>query len=281
MTAQAVALAATGEGVWRPLASIRIPLAEPWVLFGDGLFETMRADGGRVRCLDAHVARLARGAERLGMPLPPPDHCIRRLADATSRLPVHSGPWRLRWLLGRSLREGESVRWLLAEPLPASFDRQVGRGLRVVSLQGFGPPPVPALQGLKTLSFLLPRMALREALRQGGQEALRLDAQGRVREAATANVFVVRDGTLWTPPLDGGVLPGVTRTWVLGRARRWGLRVRERALSIDAVQGAEEVFLTSAVRGMAPVVCIDGEPVGSGRPGPLTRRLRRSWLRTR
>ncbi len=265
------------EGRWRSLARVRVPLAEPWVLFGDGLFETMRVERGRVWDLAPHVARLLRGAARLGLSLPDGSHCVERIAAAASRLPQHEGPWRLRWLVGRCA-SGRSVRWLLADPLPVSFDRRVGRGLRVVSLRGFGPCSARALTGLKAMAFLLPRLALREAEGCGAEEALLLDGRGRAREAATANLFVWREGVLWTPPCRGGVLPGITRSWVLGRARAWGLPVRERALSIDVVREAEEVFLTSAVRGVAPVVCIDGEAVSNARPGPLARRLRRAWF---
>jgi branched-chain amino acid aminotransferase len=110
-------------------------------------------------------------------------------------------------------------------------------------------------------------MALAEAREAGADEALLLNARGELCEATTANVFLVRDGIATTPPLDSGCLAGITRQHVLA------LGATERTLSVDDLARAEEAFLTSSTREVQPLVAVDGRPVGTGQPGPVTRRL--------
>ena len=129
---------------------------------------------------------------------------------------------------------------------------------------------------MKSGNYLGSVLAIAEARRRlpGGNEAIMCSSQGSVAEGATSNVFVVESGILTTPAIAVGILDGVTRGKVLELARGAGLEVREVAfLAPDRLRAADEVFLTSAVRGILPVNAVDGAEVGNGRPGSITRRL--------
>jgi branched-subunit amino acid aminotransferase/4-amino-4-deoxychorismate lyase len=126
--------------------------------------------------------------------------------------------------------------------------------------------------GLKTLAYAEGIAALAEARRRGADEALFRDMAGHVCEATASNVFARVGGALVTPPLTCGVLPGITRAAVIELAPALGLRVEERPLEPRELEEAEEAFLTSSLREIAPLVRVDGRPVGGGAVGPVTRR---------
>jgi branched-chain amino acid aminotransferase len=125
----------------------------------------------------------------------------------------------------------------------------------------------------KTGNYLNNVLALVEARRAGGEDAILLNVEGHVTEATTANVFWVKDGEVLTPSHDCGILAGITRTLLIWALRKEGTVVREGRFTYSDLVAADEVMLTGTVRGVSPVVTIDGKPVGSGVPGPLTQRL--------
>jgi branched-chain amino acid aminotransferase len=121
-------------------------------------------------------------------------------------------------------------------------------------------------------------IAKRESQRLGYDEAIMLDADGRVAEGTAENVFVVWQGKLWTPPLDLPILAGITRDSVITLAREAGVPVVEASFPRDLLYGASEIFLTGTATEVTPVREIDGRPVGTGAPGPLTRQLQAAFL---
>jgi branched-chain amino acid aminotransferase len=127
--------------------------------------------------------------------------------------------------------------------------------------------------GLKTLAYTDSVAALAEARASGADDALFLDTAGHLSEGTSSNVFVVRGETLATPPLSCGALPGITRAAVAEVAAGLGLAVEERPVAPDELFAAGEAFLTSSLRGIAPVVRVDRRPLGGGVPGPVTRRV--------
>ena len=120
---------------------------------------------------------------------------------------------------------------------------------------------------------------MREARAAGAHEALLLDARGYVTEGSSSNVFAVSGGVVRTPPLGAGILEGVTRGVVLTIARALGVRAEELPLRPEELEGADEVFITSTVREIVPVIAIGERGVGAGRPGPVTERLHREFRR--
>ena len=124
--------------------------------------------------------------------------------------------------------------------------------------------------GAKTSNYLASMLALDDAKRRGAHEAIIVDAHGQLVEGTTSNIFVVREGALCTPPVEAGILEGITRRSVLELAAQRGLPFREVALRASDLERASEVFITSSIREIVPVVRVDDVPVGGGKPGATT-----------
>lgn len=254
---------------------------------GDGLFETMRVEGGTAFRLDAHLARLRAGAERLAIPLPVDLRdsvraalCVaaaRGLGRASARLTVTRGVG----APGLAAPAHPSPTVILAvHPLPAFPARLYEAG--VTAIVASGRRNERALSsGLKTLAYVDAVLALAEARAAGADEALFLDTEGHVSEATASNLFACAGDTLLTPPLGCGALPGITRAAVLELAAGAGLRAREATLSLEELAAADEAFLTSSVREIVPLVALRRDaattPIGPGRPGPATRRVAQAY----
>lgn len=259
---------------------------------GDGIFETMRARGGHVTELAQHVARLHRSAAGLELPLP--DDVDARLAagigallaaegldgpdaDASIRVTVSRGAFRARGVLPAD--EGAAATLVVqAWPVVAAPADHRERGLHLVASRVRRDPLSP-LAALKTTSRAEYVYARLEARRAGADDALFLTIDDHLSESTSANLFLVRtaaDGAeeLATPSLDCAILPGTTRSWLLGWAERVGLRPVEGRLTTSDLAGAREAFISSSVAGVLPVTAFDGAPIGDGRPGPWTLRAR-------
>jgi branched-chain amino acid aminotransferase len=251
---------------------------------GDGVFETLRARGGRTTELPEHLARLHRSADGLGIPLPgDTDERITRgieelLAaeqhdDAAIRITVSRGAFRGRGLLppDEVVRPTVVIQvWPVVAPPAGHLDD----GLHLVPSTVRRDPSSP-LAALKTTSRADYVFARVEARRAGADDALFLTTSGHLSEATSANLFLVRrTDELATPSLDCAVLPGTTRDWLLAWAPQVGLHPVEARLAAIDIAEATEAFLSSSVAGILPVTRWDGEPIGDGRPGPWTRRAR-------
>lgn len=259
---------------------------------GDGIFETLRARGGHPTELAEHVARLRRSAAGLDIGLP--DDIDRQLAtgiaellaadgfagpdgDASVRITISRGAIHGRGLLPPAEVVPPTVA-IQAWPVHATPAGHLERGLHLVASAVRRDPSNP-LAMLKTISRADYVYARLEARRAGADDALFLTLDGHLSEATTSNLFLVRtapDGVLElaTPSLDCAILPGTTRSWLLGWGRRVGLRPVEGRLDPADLVVAEEAFLSSSVAGVLPVTRWEGHPVGAGVPGPWTRRAR-------
>jgi len=248
-----IAAAVAGRGLVDPAEPV-YGAGDEALLRGGAAFETIRVYSGRPFLLDEHLARLRHSAEALA--LEPPDGA-RELAllVASSAPPDH---------VLRLYRTTEALVATAAE-LPADLEDVRARGIALRTFEVGAPPPL--LGGAKTTSYGLSFAARREAERLGADDALLL-GDGLVLEAATANVWWRRGGTLYTPAIGAGVLPGVTRAFLCGLEP-----VGEGAFPLDHLQTADEAFTTSSVREVMPVVEVDGAPIGAGRPGPAAARL--------
>lgn len=238
-------------------AAAALSIDDPGVRYGVGLFETMRCEDGRVPLLDRHLARLAGSVEALRLyPAPAPGLVRGAIVAVASALGPGSGRVRVTVTPHPTL---------LVEGEPVALDPELR--LTAVSIRGAWYPGRRIAEH-KTLSFLGWHDAQRRAEEAGADTALLLDQRGRLGEASTANVFCVIGGALVTAPVDG-ILPGVTRGVVLELAS-----VDEEALDEGAWRAADEMFVTSAVRGVVPVVACDGRPVGAGEAGTVTGAIR-------
>jgi len=260
---------------------------------GDGIFETLRARGGRVTELAEHAARLRRSADGLGIELPAtleamlPAAISELLAseglggpdgDASLRITVSRGSWPSRGLLPpRDEHLAATIviqAWPVAPPPPDHLER--GLALVASSVRRDPQNPIVTLKTTSRADYVFARL---EARRAGADDALFLTLSGHLSEATTANVFLVRqaaDGAteLATPSLECAILPGTTRSWLIRWAGGVGLRPVEAWLEPAELARADEAFVCSSVAGVLPVTRFDGRPVGTGLPGPWTIRAR-------
>lgn len=251
------------------------------VLRGDGIFETVRICAGRPVLLDEHLERMARGALRLALTLPTPAEWTSAVAAVVHASGAGDGVLKL--VCTRGPEDGEPTAYVLVTPLPAVTVRGREEGVHAVTL-AFGVAALARavapwlLGGVKTTSYAVNMAALREAQARGFDDAIWVAPDGTVLEAPTANVAWVRGGVVVTPPAEElGVLRGTTLEALIERAGLAGIEVETRAAPLDELLAANEVMLTSSVRGVAPVLSVDRVPVGSGAVGPVTAALRAAY----
>jgi branched-subunit amino acid aminotransferase/4-amino-4-deoxychorismate lyase len=255
MTLLAVAVA--GRGVVPPDEPVFRGDDEA-LLRGAAAFETIRIRRRRPSLLAPHVDRLARSATALR--LPGVEGAAELAEQAAAAAAVEDGVLRI-------YRTAYALVATVA-PLPADLESLRGRGLAMVSVRVL---PSPLLHGVKATSYAFNMAARAEAERAGADDALLVGPADEVLEAATANVWW-RDGDVLSTPA-GAALPGVTRGALIGLARGAGYRVREGVFTRGLLVRAEEAFTSSAVREVMPVVMVDGQTIGSGRPGSAAAKL--------
>ena len=259
---------------------------------GDGIFETLRASGGRPTELSEHLARLHRSAAGLDIDLPV--DVDDRLAtgidallaadgldgpdgDASIRITVSRGAFRTRGVLPPD-EVAHATLVIQAWPVVPAPETHLERGLHLIASAVRRDPQNP-LATLKTTSRAEYVYARLEARRAGADDALFLTVDDHLSEGTSANLFLVRSAggralQLATPSLDCAILPGTTRSWLLDWASRVGLRPFEGALTSADMAGAREAFLSSSVAGILPVTKFEGAPIGDGLPGAWTLRAR-------
>jgi branched-chain amino acid aminotransferase len=267
---------------------------------GDGIFETARARRGVVIELEEHLARLRESAAAMSLHLPVADAAIsggiRELlraesldatggggtepGDAALRITVSRGPLEKRGLMPPGFEDVEATiviqAWPYAPP-PAAF---LERGVRAIPTTVRRDPGSP-LAGVKSTSRADYVFAKLEAVHAGADDALFLTAGGAVCEATTSNVWVVNGRVALTPSRAEAILPGTTRTWLLAHAAALGLEAVETTIEPADLLAADEAFLSSSVSGIVPLTVYEGQPIGSGLPGPWTatiRRAREDWI---
>ncbi len=256
-------------------------------LYGDAVFEVLRTYGRRPFALDEHLARLRRSAERVFIVPPVDDATLARevvAAVAAARGDAAAESYvRIVLTRGRgplSLDPDTAthpLRVILVEPVvPPPRDAYV-RGIAAATVSTRRAVDDTSAAGAKVTNYLANLLALREAHARGAAEALIVDPRGHVVEGASSNAFIVTGGRVATPPESAGILAGITRAHVLAAARDLGIAVDERELTPGDVHGADEVFVTSSIRELLPVVRVDDRVIGTGTPGPVARALHRRF----
>jgi branched-chain amino acid aminotransferase len=240
----------------------------------DGCFETMRAYGGQIFRLDAHLARLADAAVQLEIPFA--SHIDDAIADAARVLRETGRDAAIRLTLSRGVGSGllpasdpppAATSVLIVEPIGARG--AVARGIRARVASGRRNEHA-ATAGLKTLAYADAVAVLLEARAHGADDAILLDTAGHVSCGTASNVFLIIRGVVHTPPIGCGILPGITRATVLEILGTLDVPVLQAPIPDSALAIADEVFLTSSLREIAPVVACDGREIGAGVPGPIT-----------
>jgi branched-chain amino acid aminotransferase len=254
-------------------------------LFGEGVYEVLRTYGGEPFLFERHAERLRASADRIALRIPLSDaDLLARLREtvAAARLP---GEAYIRVLVTRGV--GEIVYDPAACPNPTTVvivkphaepaAEVYERGVKIALVPVVRNHPGSVNPRIKSNNLLNNALAMQQAYARGGFEALMRNHRGEICECAQSNVFLVTNGCVRTPPLDAGLLAGVTRAFVLELARSLGFHTREETIQEEDLASADELFITSTTKEIVPVVAVDDLVIGDGVPGPVTRRLRAAF----
>jgi branched-chain amino acid aminotransferase len=269
------------NGTITPADRAVVPVFDHGFVYGEGVYEVLRTYNRQPFLYDRHMRRLRQSADRLLLEVPFDDAAMLEWIDRTAAAAGELTEAYIRILLTRGV--GELTYDLAATPTPTvviivkPFEplppQHYEMGMRLALVETLRNHPRSVNPLIKANNLLNNALAIRAAQRVGGEEALMCNYRGEITECAMSNFFLVRDGAVLTPPSDAGMLEGVTRAFVFELGRELGVEVRETTLLPKDLESADEMFITSTTRGVSPVVDVDGRQVGSGKPGPITRRL--------
>ena len=257
-------------------------------LYGEGIYETMRTYHGRPFLYDRHMRRLRNSARMILLDVPFADADLAsQIRDTMAAANLNGAEAYIRVLVTRGV--GELTYDPQATPTPSVVvivkpqvdppAEAYDKGVRVVIVDVVRNHPKTVNPMIKSNNLLNSALAAQEAIRKGGFEGVMRNYRGELSECTTANLFIVKDGAALTPPLDAGLLPGITREFLFEIGKEVGVDVREQVLHDDDLLAADEAFLTSTTREAVPIVTVDDRTIGSGRPGPVTRKLLEGFRR--
>jgi len=266
------------NGEFMPKGEAKVSVFDHGFLYGDGIFEGIRAYNGRIFRLTEHIDRLYESAKTIKLSIPlskqeMKDVCaetLRRnkIKDGYLRLVVSRGAGKL----GLDPRNCERPT-IVAIPTEYVVTVANAKPAKAIVASTRRTPSVSLPPTVKSCNYLNNVLARIEAINANADEAIMLDIRGYVSEGAGDNVFIIRRGSLITPPLHAGVLEGVTRLVVMEIARKLGIEVAEKDITIHELYNAEEAFITGTGGEIQSLIEIDGRTVGVGKPGPITQRI--------
>ena len=268
------------DGEFVPKEKAVVSVFDHGLLYGDGIFEGIRAYHGRVFRLDEHLDRFYDGARAICLEIPVSKEemqeivleTLRRngLQDAYIRLVVTRGPGDL----GLDPRKcPKPFIFCIAATIVLYPDELYEKGLSIISVSTRRNIPTACIPRVKSLNYLNNIYAKMEANLAGMPEAIMLNNEGYVAEATGDNIFIVKKGVLITPPSSAGILEGVTRNAVMDLVSRKGITVEDKLFTMFDVYTADEVFLTGTAAEIIPCINVDGRIIGGGKPGDMTREL--------
>ncbi|MBA2271391.1 MAG: aminotransferase class IV [Chthoniobacterales bacterium] len=251
-------------------------------VYGEGIYETLRTYGGRLFAYKRHMRRLRNSARLIDLGLGFTDDGLAAQIGATiSATNLEGLEAYVRVLVTRGV--GELTYNLKATPKPslviivkpfaAPPAELYENGVKVLLVDVVRNHPQSVNPMIKSNNLLNQALAAQQAFKRGAFEAVLRNYRGELTECATANLFIVKGGTALTPPLECGLLPGITREVLLEVGREAGIEMREQVLHDDDLFGADEAFLTSTTREALPIVTVNERTIGSGKPGAIARRL--------
>ncbi|MDK2888422.1 branched chain amino acid aminotransferase apoenzyme [Desulfofundulus australicus DSM 11792] len=272
------------NGEFVPEEQAVVSVFDHGLLYGDGVFEGIRAYYNRVFKLREHIVRLYESARSIGLEIPMTmaemeevvlETCRRNgLRDAYIRLVVTRGPGDL----GLDPRKcSRPTIFCIAASIQLYPEELYEKGLELVTVATRRNLPEACNPRVKSLNYLNNIYAKMEANLVGAPEAVMLNQEGYVAEATGDNIFIVKNGVLITPPPHVGILEGITRNTVMEIARQKGIQVEEKLFTRHDIYTADECFLTGTAAEVIPAVKLDGRVIGDGRPGEITRELIRAY----
>ncbi len=262
----------------------KISVFDHGLLYGDGVFEGIRAYNGRVFKLREHIKRLYDSAKVILLKIPlDPSAMIEAVLETCRQNELRDGYIRL--IVTRGIgtlglnpfkcRDPQII--IIAGSIQLYPPELYEQGLRIVTVPTTRNHPNAVNPAIKSLNYLNNILAKIEAVTAGVEEAVMLNTEGYVAECTGDNIFIVKGKKLITPPISAGALPGITRTVVMELAQKEGMEVAEETLTRYDFYVADECFLTGTAAEIVPVTEVDRRPVGSGSPGPITRKLMEAY----
>lgn len=272
------------DGHFVPQEQALISVFDHGFLYGDGIYETMRAYGGKIFLLRQHLARLKRSARAISLKLPlsldnisaalQRSLVVNELQDAYVRLHISRGPGEIG--LDPALCSAPTM-VIVSKPFHDYPPPYYEQGVSVAIVKTRRNHPLALAPAIKGTNFLNNILAKIEAIKAGAYEGIMLNWEGYVAEGTISNIFMVKRGVLYTPHVGTGILEGVTRDLVLRLARRMKIPIRESRILPKHIRAADECFITNTTIEVMPVTRINKRLVGNGRPGLLTNVLQQAY----
>lgn len=272
------------NGKFVPEGEASLSIYDHGFLYGDGLFEGIRAYGRKVFKLKEHVRRLYFGANALGITIPVAEEDFVQnvlevcrtndLVDGYIRVSVSRGV-----TLGLDPRKCQTATITISTAQLALYPEEMYRdGLEVITCSTRVPPAQALDPRIKSLGkYVCNIQAKMEANMVNAGEGLMLNVEGFVAECTGDNIFVIKDGVIATPPATAGILEGITRKTVMELAKTDGMEVVEKMMTLFDIYTADECFLTGTAAEVIPMVMLDGRKIGTGKPGETTKKLMRAF----
>jgi len=273
------------DGKFYPEREAKISVFDHGLLYGDGVFEGIRAYNGRVFKLEEHINRLYESAKTVDIQIPLSKEEFKdvviellrknKLKDAYIRPIVTRGVGRL----GMDPRHCKKPTIIIIQQRLEEYPLTVTRGrtVRAVISSTRRNPPFCLPPMVKSLNYQNNVLAKIEAIHAGADDAIMLDWRGYVCEGTGDNIFIFKGGALITPPLYAGILPGITRHTIIEIAKRLGMEVLERDITVHELYNADEAFLAATGIEIQPLVDVDGRKIGTGEPGPIFMKIKEEF----
>jgi branched-chain amino acid aminotransferase len=259
-----------------------IPVFDHGFLYGEGIYETLRTYNGRLFLFDRHMRRLRNSARLIDLALPFTDEELAaHIRDTIGAAKLDGSVAYVRVMITRGtgdltydLKATPTPSWvIIVKPLASPPAEIYERGVNVALVDVVRNHPQSVNPMIKSNNLMNSALAAQQAIKRGGFEAVMRNYRGELTECTQSNLFVVRNGATITPPLESGLLPGITREFICELGRDAGIEVREQVLRDDDLFSADEAFLTSTTRELVPIVSVDDRKIGDGKPGPVTQKL--------
>lgn len=264
----------------------KISVFDHGLLYGDGVFEGIRVYSRKVFEIQAHIDRLFESAKVIRLAIPMTKE---RLIEATNETVKANGivDGYIRLVVTRGVGTlglnpftcKEAMVFIIADNIQLYPEELYEKGLRIISATTVRNHPLAIPPQVKSLNYLNNILAKIEALDSNAPEAIMYNHEGYVAEATGDNIFIVKNGIIYNPPVEAGSLAGVTRRVVINLAREEGIEVIEKNLTRFDLYVCDEFFLTGSAAEVIGVVDVDGRTIGDGRPGPITKTLRKKFFK--
>ena len=269
------------DGVIMPLAEARVPVTDRGFLFGDGVYEFLRVYKGRIHLADGHFRRLERSLGEIRIQHPGIGSLRRRVQDLITRSGHAEATVYIQVTRGAAPRahafpvDAKPCELFYVSPFADPYGEKRANGVKVAR----HPDIRWGRCDIKSLNLLGNCMAVQAAKEAGGHETLLHKEDGTVTECGHSSFFAVLDGCIITHPSGPRILPGITRDLILELAAGCSIPVRQRPLRVDELSKCQEMFLTSTSAEILPIVMVDEDRVGTGKPGPATKSIQAAFAR--